>query len=139
MKAIDLRVRAETLDLAQALAEQRGDGRADLLREALDIGMLIIAASGPPAEQSTTEVYGTLTGVRLAQRLRPCVATLMDFLSRYGAAPVTIFAASPAAPVPSPQVHEPSQTHSALRVDSAVNAALDAFGVGTLGETAEIV
>jgi hypothetical protein len=46
MKAIDLRVTAETLDLAQALAEQRGGGRADLLREALNIGMLVIAASG---------------------------------------------------------------------------------------------
>jgi hypothetical protein len=68
MKAIDLRVTAETLDLAQALIAQRGGGRADLLRAALDIGMLVIAASGPPAEHSATEVYGTLTGVRLAQQ-----------------------------------------------------------------------
>ncbi len=50
MKAIDLRVTAETLDLAQALVAQRGGGRADLLRAAVDIGMLVIAASGPPAE-----------------------------------------------------------------------------------------
>jgi len=132
MKAIDLRVHAETLDLAQALAEQRGGGRADLLRKALDIGMLVIAASGPPAEDSATEVYGTLTGVRLAQRLRPCVATLMDFLSRYGSTPVTILAASPAAP---PQVHDPLPRHSALAVDNAINAALDAFGVGTLSDS----
>jgi hypothetical protein len=135
MKAIDLRVRAETLDLARALAEQRGGGRADLLREALDIGMLVIAASGPPAEHSATEVYGTLTGVRLAQRLRPCVAALMDFLSRYGAAPAIIIASSPPAPVSPLHVRDTPQTSSTLRVDSAVNAALDAFGVGTLGET----
>jgi|tagenome__1003787_1003787.scaffolds.fasta_scaffold19393479_2 hypothetical protein len=106
MKAIDLRVRAETLDLARALAEQRGGGRADLLREALDIGMLVIAASGPPAEHSASEVYGTLTGVRLAQRLRPCVATLLDFLHRYGAAPLTIMAVAERG---TPAPHSPPQ------------------------------
>ena len=132
-----MRVHAETLDLAQALAEQRGGGRAELLRAALDIVMLIIAASGPPAEQRATEVYGTLTGVRLAQRLRPSIATVLDFLSRYSAAPVTIVAASPAAPTLPQHTQDPTQTHSALSllVDNAVNAALDAFGVGTLGDT----
>jgi hypothetical protein len=134
MKAIDLRVRAETLALAQALAEQRGDGRADLLREALDVGMFVIAASGPPAEQRTTEVYGTLTGVRLAQHLRPHVAALLDFLSRYSAAPVTIMAAVPSIPLPPAHSRNTSPTHAAIPVDTEVNAALDAFGVGTLGD-----
>jgi hypothetical protein len=88
MKAINLRVRTETLELAHALVEQRGLDRADLLRDALDVGMLIVAASGPPAERSAADMYGQLTGLRLAQRLRPCVATLLDFLSRYDAVPV---------------------------------------------------
>ncbi len=135
MKAIDLRVTAETLDLAQALVAQRGGGRADLLREALDIGMLVIAASGPPAEQSATEVYGTQTGLRLAQRLRPCVATLIDFLNRYGAAPLTIMAAVPSIPPPPARSSNTSPTYAAIPVDTEVNAALDAFGVGTLGDT----
>jgi hypothetical protein len=135
MKAIDLRVTAEILDLAQALVAQRGGGRADLLRAALDIGMLVIAASGPPAEHSATEVYGTLTGVRLAQRLRPCVATLLDFINRYGAAPLTIMTAAPSIPPPPAYSSNTSPTHAAIPVDTAVNAALDAFGVGTLGET----
>jgi hypothetical protein len=134
MKAIDLRVRAETLDLAQALAEQRGGGRADLLRAALDIGILVISAGGPPAEHSATELYGTLTGVRLAQRLRPCVATLMDFLSRYGAAPVTTLPASPCVTAPPPQSRDTLKTHSPIPASNTVNAALDAFGVGTLGD-----
>jgi hypothetical protein len=135
MKAIDLRVTAETLDLAQALVAQRGGGRADLLRAALDIGMLVIAASGPPAEHRAPEVYGTLTGVRLAQRLRPSVASLLDFINRYGAAPLTIMAAVPSIPPPPPHSSDTSPSHTAIPVDTAVNAALDAFGVGTLGDT----
>ena len=135
MRAINLRVHAETLDLAQALVAQRAGGRADLLRAALEIGMLVIAASGPPAEHSATELYGTLTGVRLAQRLRPYVATSMDYLSRYGAAPATLMASSPPAPASPPQSWDTPGTHRALPVDNAVNAALDAFGVGTLGDT----
>jgi hypothetical protein len=67
--------------------------RADLLREALDVGMLVVAASGPPAEHETADMYGTLTGLRLAQRLCPCVATLLDFLSRYDAAPIHVLSA----------------------------------------------
>jgi hypothetical protein len=97
--------------------------------------MLVIAASGPPAEQSATEVYGTLAGLRLAQRLRACVATLMDFLSRYGATPLTIMAAAPSIPPPPPHSSDTSPTHTAIPVDTQVNAALNAFGVGTLGET----
>jgi hypothetical protein len=42
MKAINLRVREETLEQAQALIEQRGLERAELLREALDVGILEI-------------------------------------------------------------------------------------------------
>jgi hypothetical protein len=52
MKPINLRVRGETLELADALVAQRGLNRAALLREALEVGMLVIAASGPPAEYS---------------------------------------------------------------------------------------
>jgi len=136
MKAIDLRVRMETLDLAQALAEQRGSGHADLMRAALDIGMLVIAANGPPAEDSAAEVYGTLTGVRLDQHLRPHVAALLDFLSRYGTAPLTIMAAAPSIPAPPAHSSYTSPTHAAIPVDTEVHAALDAFGVGTLGDTA---
>jgi hypothetical protein len=135
MKAIDLRVREETLELARALVAQRGLDRAALLREALDIGMLIIAASGPPAEDSATEVYGTLTGVRLAQHLRPCGAALLDFLSRYGAAPLTILPAPSPAPAPPLPARNPPRSPSAIPIDNAVNNALDAFGVGTLGGT----
>jgi hypothetical protein len=133
MKAINLRVRTETLEQAQALVEQRGLDRADLLREALDVGMLIVAASGPPAEHGATDVYGALTGVRLAQRLRPCVATLLDFLSRYSAVPVNVV------PVPSSSALSSltvQQAHGAIPVNNAVNDALDAFGVGALGDAA---
>jgi hypothetical protein len=100
MKAIDLRVREETLNLTHALVVQRGLERATLLREALDIGMMIIAASGATADQSASDVYETLTGVRLAQCLRPCAAALLDFLGRYGAAPLMILPAPSPAPTP---------------------------------------
>jgi hypothetical protein len=135
MKAINLRVRAETLEQAHALLDQRGLDRADLLREALDVGMLIVAASGPPAEHGATDVYGELTGVRLAQRLRPCVATLLDFLSRYGAAPVSIVPMPSSSATSSLAVQNTQKTRSAIPVNGAVNDALDAFGVGALGDS----
>jgi hypothetical protein len=134
MKPINLRVRAETLELARALVEQRGLDRADVLREALDIGMLVIAASGPPAEHSASDVYGTLSGLRLAQHLRPSVAALLDFLSRYGAAPLHILPASSLISAPPRPAQRVAPLNSALPVDNAVNDALDAFGVGALGE-----
>jgi len=71
----------------------------------------------------------------LAQRLRPCVATLIDFLNRYGAAPLTIMAAVPSIPPPPARSSNTSPTYAAIPVDTEVNAALDAFGVGTLGDT----
>jgi hypothetical protein len=133
LKAINLRVRAETLEQAHALVEQRGLDRADLLREALDVGMLIVAASGPPAEHGATDVYGELTGVRLAQRLRPCVATLLDFLSRYDAASIHVLSAPTSASGVSQVTQNARQGHSTIPVDNAVNDALDAFGVEALG------
>jgi hypothetical protein len=53
MKAIDLRVREEMLALAQALCMQRTLERAALLREALEVGLLLLAASGPPAADAS--------------------------------------------------------------------------------------
>jgi hypothetical protein len=134
MKAIDLRVREETLTLARALTTQRGLERAALLREALELGVLLIAASGPPAEDGPTETYGTLPGPRLAQVLRPRVVPVLDFLSRYSAAPLVV----PLPPVPAPTGPALAQhagwVDIALPVDDTVNDALDAFGVGALGD-----
>jgi hypothetical protein len=134
MKPINLRVRAETLELADALVAQRGLNRAGLLREALEVGMLVIAASGPPAEHSASDLYGTLSGLRLSQRLRPCVVALLDFLNRYGATPLSMVPAPSRIPVPPPAAQNPPQMHGAIPLDKAVNDALDAFGVGALGD-----
>jgi hypothetical protein len=49
MKAIDLRIREETLALARALCVQRTLERAALLREALELGLLLLAANGSHA------------------------------------------------------------------------------------------
>ncbi len=62
MKAIDLRVCEEMLVLAQALCMQRTLERAGLLREALEVGLLLLAASGPPAADGPADTYGTLAG-----------------------------------------------------------------------------
>jgi hypothetical protein len=84
MKPINLRVREETVELADTLVAQRGLNRAGILREALEVGMFVIAASGTPAEHSASDIYGTLSGLRLSQRLRPChpgsgITTLLPF------------------------------------------------------------
>lgn len=134
MKPINLRVREETLELADALVTQRALSRAALLREALEIGMLVIATSGPPAEHSATDLYGTLNGLRLAQRLRPLVAALLDFLSRYGAAPLNTMTAPSHMSAPSPAAQTTLQIRGAIPFDKAVDDTLDAFGVGTLGD-----
>jgi hypothetical protein len=132
MRAINLRVREETLVLARALTAQRGLERAALLREALELGMLLIAASGPPAEDGAADHYGTLAGLHLAQRLRPRIASVVDFLSRYGATPLAAMSAVPQAPAAPDQHVRPG--HGGLAVDDSVNDALDAFGVGALGD-----
>jgi hypothetical protein len=134
MKPINLRVRDETLELADALVAQRGLNRASILREALEVGMLVIAASGPPAEHSMSDMYGTLSGVRLAQRLRPCVVALLDFLSRYSAVPLSAVPAPTHIPAPSLAVQSAQRNQSTISLDNAVNDALDAFGVGALGD-----
>jgi hypothetical protein len=132
MQAINLRVRDETLALARALTAQRGVERATLLREALEIGMLLIAASGPPADDGAADRYGTLAGQHLAQRLRPRIAPILDFLSRYGATPLAAMPAVVAAPAAPAQIVRPEQRD--LAVDRTVNDALDAFGIGALGD-----
>jgi hypothetical protein len=135
MKAIDLRVREETLALARALCEQRNLERAALLREGLEVGLLLLAASGPPAAVSETETYGTLAGLRLAQLLRPRLAPVVDFLSRYGATPLAL-PPSPRPPItPAPAQHVRSAPDG-FAVDDAVRGTLDAFGVGALGDEA---
>ena len=132
MHAINLRVREETLALARALTAQRGLERAALLREALEIGMLLIAASVPPAEDGAIHIYGTLQGSRLAQHLRARIAPIVDFLSRYGATPLAGMPTVVAAPAMPAQTVRPEQR--GLAVDRTVNDALDAFGVGALGD-----
>jgi hypothetical protein len=134
MKPINLRVREETLELADALVAQRGLNRAGILREALEVGMLVIAASGPPAEHSAIDVYGSLSGLRLAQRQRPCVVALLDFLSRYGAAPPGALPAPSLIPPPPLAAQSAQRIQSTISLDNAVNDALDAFGVGALGD-----
>src|SRR5438045_3833011 len=129
MKAIDLRVRAEMLTLAQALVDQRALERATLLREALEVGLLLLAASGPPAMDGAADRYGTLPGPRLAQRLRPRIAPVLDFLGRYSATPLTVsLAALPASP-PVPPTADTRRVLGPIPLDAAVNGALDAFGV----------
>jgi hypothetical protein len=130
MQAINVRVRSETLALVQSLVRQRGIERADLLREALHIGLHILAASGPPAADAADDTYGTLSGLRQAQSLRPRIAVVLDFLSRYGATP----AIGASVPVAVPIVAAASQTASARVRDAAVQSALDGFGVGALGD-----
>jgi hypothetical protein len=133
MKAIDLRVREETLALARALCSQRALERAALLREALEVGLLLLAASGPPDADDRIDMYGTLTGSRLTQLLRPRVAPALDFLNRYGAAPhIAIYAAPPA--VTPPQPSHPRSIGPALTADSAIDDVLDSFGIDPLGE-----
>ena len=134
MKAINLRVREETLDLADALMRQRGQDRADVLRAAFDVGMLLIAASGPPAEDGTADTYGTLPGSRLAQRLRPRIAPVLDFLSRYDAAPRLVAHAEPPTPATSPPPQATSRCNGTFAVDDTVGGTLDAFGARALGD-----
>jgi hypothetical protein len=134
MKAIDLRVRAETLELAHALVEQRGLERAALLREALEVGMLLLAASGAPAEDGAADQYGTLTGSRLAQRLRPRLAAVLDFLCRYSAAPLTVSIAALPTSQLAPLTQDTRQAPGPIRIDAVVNGALEGFGVDALGE-----
>jgi hypothetical protein len=134
MKAIDLRVREEMLALAHALCAQRGLERAALLRDALEVGLLLIAASGPPAADDPSDTHGTLTAPRLAQQLRPRLVPALDFLSRYGATPlITALTAPPSAP---PAVARDARPISAaIAVDAAIHDALDSFGIGALGDT----
>jgi hypothetical protein len=133
MKAIDLRVREETLALARALCDQRALERAALLREALDVGLLLLAASGPPVADDPTDIYGTLTASRLTQLLRPRLAPALDFLSRYGAAPhIGSYAAPPA--VTPPVASDPRPRGPAFSVDNAIDDVLDSFGIDLLGE-----
>jgi hypothetical protein len=131
MKAIDLRVREEMLALAQALCVQRSLERAALLREALSVGLLLLAASGPPAADDPPDIYGTLPGVRLAQLLRPQLAPVLDLLNRYGATPLAALPTAPHTPAPA-QPMPPAPDEFSL--DEAVRGALDAFGVGALGD-----
>jgi hypothetical protein len=131
MKAIDLRVREEILAQAQALCAQRSLERAALLREALEVGLLLLAASGPPAAGSPAETYGTLAGVRLAQLLRPRLAPALDLVSRYSATPLAALPPSPCTPAPA-QHAQPAP--DGFPMDGAVSRALDAFGVGALGD-----
>jgi hypothetical protein len=134
MKAIDLRVREETLALTRALALQRGVERAALLRDALEVGMLLIAASGPPAAHDPADTYGILAGWRLAQLLRPRLAPALDFLSRYSATPVVTLPPTglPPAPPAAPQPVQPVPERFTLDVN--LTRTLDAFGVGALGD-----
>jgi hypothetical protein len=133
VKAIDLRAREETLALACALSAQRNLERAALLREALEVGLQLLAASGPPATGEPPETYGTLPGIRLAQLLRPRLAPVLDFLSRYDATPLATLPASPSRLAPA-QHAQPAA--DGFPMDGAVGRALDAFGVGALGDDA---
>jgi hypothetical protein len=128
MRAIDLRIREETLAQAQELCSQRGLERAALLREAIEVGLLVLAASGPPADE-LPERYGALSGVRLAQLVRPRIAPVLDFLSRYGATPAFVTTANSSALA----VHATDTAPAELTVDDAIHAALANFGVGALG------
>ena len=134
MKPINLRVRQEMLELADALVAQRRLNRAALLREALQVGMLVIAASRPPAEHSASDLYGTLSGLRLAQRLRPYVVALLDFLGRYSTVPLSAVPAPTHTPAPAPTTHNPQRIHGTIPLDNTLNDALDVFGVGALGD-----
>jgi hypothetical protein len=69
-----------------------------------------------------------------AQRLRPCAVALLDFLSRYGAAPLSALPASSLTSASPPAAQNPPQMYSAIPLDKAVNDALDAFGIGALGD-----
>jgi len=96
--------------------------------------MLVIAASGPPAEHSTSDMYGTLNRLRLAQRLRPGVVALLDCLNRYGATPQSFMPAPSVMSAPSPAAQNPSYTYAAFPLNNAVHEALDAFGGGVLDD-----
>jgi hypothetical protein len=133
MRAIDLRVREETLNLAGALVLQRGLERAALLREALEVGLLLIAASGPPAASGAADTYGTLAAVRLAQLLRPRLAPILDFLNHYGALPqLSAFAAASTLTPPPPADLRP--VGGIVAVDPTIQDTLDSFGIDALGE-----
>src|SRR5215470_12321317 len=102
MKTIDLRVREELLALAQALCVQRNLERAALLREALEVGLLLLAASGPPTADEPPDTYGTVAGMRLAQLLRPRLAPALDFRGHYSATPLVTLPVSPHTSIVSP-------------------------------------
>ena len=134
MKAIDLRVREELLALAQALCVQRNLERAALLREALEVGLLLLAASGPPAADAPPDTYGTLAGVRLTQLLRPRLAPALDFLSHHSALPLVTLPVSPHTSTVSPPLQQVLPGMDRPPLDGMVSDALDAFGVGALGD-----
>lgn len=130
MKPLDLRVREEELALAAALCIQRGLERASLLRDAMALGLLLLAASGPPAADGPSDVYGTLTGLRLAQLLRPRLVAALDFVQRYDPAPLVFGSLHTTAPARSPALPR----HGLSAVDTAMDGTLESFGIGALGE-----
>jgi hypothetical protein len=134
MKAIDLRVREDTLALARALCVQRNLERAALLREALEVGLLLLAASGPPAAGEPPDTYGTVAGLRLAQLLRPRLAPALDFLSHHSATPLATLPASPRTSTATPPLQQVLSGVHQFPLDDAVSDVLDAFGVGALGD-----
>jgi hypothetical protein len=72
------------------------DTGSTLLRQALDLGLLIMLALSPPDEHGR---YDGMTGEHLAERLRSTMASVLNFLARYGHTPaVSGLAAAPGLP-----------------------------------------
>jgi hypothetical protein len=87
LKPITMKLPQSAYELSRALAQQRETDRPELDRQAYEIGLLFKAMEGAADE---TGMFGTMTGERLAELLRPHCLPLIEFLERYGQLPTVI-------------------------------------------------
>jgi hypothetical protein len=85
------RIEKEYVKLAQQILDLRGSKAIanDVLREALELGLPILAALAMTDAQDT---YGEHSAQSLAKKLRPTVAALLEFLAQHDELPLALAA-----------------------------------------------
>lgn len=97
-----LRISLEALRLAETVVQQRTTtaNRQDVLRDALELGLLALVALSPADAEGH---YAGYSSVWMVERLRPTVAALLDFIAQHGSPmPIPLPAASAPRPEPPP-------------------------------------
>lgn len=85
------RIEKDYVELAQQILELRKSQAIanDVLREALELGLPILAALAMTDAQDT---YGEHSAQSLAKKLRPTVAALLEFLAQHDELPLALAA-----------------------------------------------